>query len=238
MSKTARGAGRRAKGQAPDTRPAAHGKPDTKLLLIETAQRLFGQHGLDGISLREIAAAAGQANSNAVQYHFNDKAGLIRAILDHHVSDFETLRKAQLDALPRAKSQRVRALLKILWLPGMSVVADDGSHPYCRFLLQYMIHPHNVPHPVVQFYTVAATAREQPALEHLMKATRMLRELYATLPPSVLDRRIATLTMMFLATVVEHDNRRLFGKRKQSTPFDAEPVLDMAIAALGAPADT
>jgi hypothetical protein len=39
---------------------------------------------------------------------------------------------------------------------------------------------------------------------------------------------------MFLATVVEHDNAKLRGKRAASAEFDLEPVLDMAIGALSA----
>jgi AcrR family transcriptional regulator len=238
MKKIAQGVGRRSSRLHAATGPALVKKPETKALLIETAERFFGQHGLDGISLREIAIAAGQSNSNVVQYHFKDKAGLIRAILEHHVSDFEALRKEQLEKLTKKPSQRVRELLKILWMPAMTVVDADGGHRYCRFLQQYMIHPHNVQHPIVQFYKARKTAGEvQQNLAGVIEATRMLRDHYSALPLPVLDRRMSALSMMFLATVVEHDNLQMFGNSEISEPFDLEPVLDMAIGALDAPAN-
>ena len=44
------------------------------------AERLFALHGIDGVSLRQIAAEAGSANNSAVHYHFGSKTGLIAAI--------------------------------------------------------------------------------------------------------------------------------------------------------------
>jgi AcrR family transcriptional regulator len=54
----------------------------TKLAIIRTAEVLFAQRGLDGISLREIGEAAGQRNTGVVQYYFGDRDGLIRAIFE------------------------------------------------------------------------------------------------------------------------------------------------------------
>jgi len=49
--------------------------------LIEAAEALYGRHGLEGVSLRQISFSAGTGNNYAVQYHFGGVAGLIRAIL-------------------------------------------------------------------------------------------------------------------------------------------------------------
>ncbi len=212
-------------------------RPDTKTLLIETAERLFGRHGLDGISLREITAAAGQANSNVVQYHFKNKEGLISAILEAHVEQFEIQRREYLQSLPTETAERARHLLKILWLPAMAIKDSDGSHSYCRFLLQYLIHPHEVPHPLVRFYDAAESSDAlKQHVASLIEATRMLRDLYRHLPVSILNLRLSSLSMMFLATVVEHDNRQLSKSGDTSKTLDVEPILDMALAALNAPA--
>jgi len=61
----------------------------------------------------------------------------------------------------------------------------------------------------------------------------MLRKHYDHLPQATLNRRLLSLSMMFLATVVEHDNSSLFAKHAVSE-FDAEPILDMALGALSA----
>ena len=228
---------RRAPRQHAAPEPSLNRKPDTKTLLIETAERLFGRHGLDGISLREITAAAGQANSNVVQYHFKNKEGLISAILEAHVEQFESQRREYLQKLPTDMPARARHLLKILWLPAMAIKGSDGSHSYCRFLLQYLIHPHKVQHPLVRFYD--ATESSDALKQHvasLIEATRMLRDLYRHLPVSILNLRLSALSMMFLATVVEHDNRQFSESGETSKTFDVEPILDIALAALNAPA--
>ncbi|WP_043201767.1 CerR family C-terminal domain-containing protein [Paraburkholderia acidipaludis] len=51
---------------------------ETRRKIIEAAIGLFGQHGFDGASTREIAARAG-VNAPALQYYFENKEGLYRA---------------------------------------------------------------------------------------------------------------------------------------------------------------
>ena len=52
---------------------------DTKDRVLDAAQKLFGEHGLEGTSLRAITNAAG-ANLAAVNYHFGSKEELFRAV--------------------------------------------------------------------------------------------------------------------------------------------------------------
>ena len=48
--------------------------------LIETAERLFAEKGIDNVSLREINRAAGQKNVAALHYHFGTRESLLEAI--------------------------------------------------------------------------------------------------------------------------------------------------------------
>src|SRR3546814_15526685 len=46
----------------------ARGRPNEgRQRLLDTAERLFGEHGVDAISVRQITLAAGQANNSAVR---------------------------------------------------------------------------------------------------------------------------------------------------------------------------
>jgi AcrR family transcriptional regulator len=54
----------------------------TRELLMTTAERLFAMNGVEGVTLREIQAAAGQSNSSVITYHFGSQAGLVRAVLE------------------------------------------------------------------------------------------------------------------------------------------------------------
>lgn len=62
-------------------RPSAGGYArgdETRRKIIEAAIGLFGQHGFEGASTRDIAARAG-VNAPALQYYFENKEGLYRA---------------------------------------------------------------------------------------------------------------------------------------------------------------
>ena len=65
----------------------------TRDKLMASALALYAGKSIDGVSFREIAQAAGQRNSNALQYHFGDRAGLLQAIVDKHGGAITGLRE-------------------------------------------------------------------------------------------------------------------------------------------------
>ncbi|OHV05798.1 TetR/AcrR family transcriptional regulator [Mycobacterium talmoniae] len=56
----------------------------------DEALRLFAEHGPDGVTLRDIAAAAGVSPALLVR-HYGSKDGLIEAVDNHVVATFEAL---------------------------------------------------------------------------------------------------------------------------------------------------
>ena len=62
-----------------------HGDGDTRERLIEAASRLFGERGLRQVTVRDICGAA-EANVAAVNYHFGDKLGLYREVLERAIA--------------------------------------------------------------------------------------------------------------------------------------------------------
>lgn len=66
---------------APSRRHHAAGEATRELLMV-AAERLFAMNGVEGVTLREIQVAAGQANSSVITYHFGSQAGLVRALLE------------------------------------------------------------------------------------------------------------------------------------------------------------
>jgi TetR/AcrR family transcriptional regulator, regulator of cefoperazone and chloramphenicol sensitivity len=54
---------------------------ETRRRIIEAAMDLFGEHGFDGASTRDIAARAG-VNAPALQYYFENKEGVYRACIE------------------------------------------------------------------------------------------------------------------------------------------------------------
>ncbi|MBB4133872.1 TetR/AcrR family transcriptional regulator [Gordonia humi] len=53
----------------------------TRIALMEAAERLFAERGVEGATLREIRESAGQSNTSVISYHFGSKLGLIQALI-------------------------------------------------------------------------------------------------------------------------------------------------------------
>jgi AcrR family transcriptional regulator len=62
---------------------------DTREILLETATRLFSEHGFDGVSIRLLAKEAG-VNMALIAYYFGSKEKLFSAIFEEHIPKFGT----------------------------------------------------------------------------------------------------------------------------------------------------
>ena len=65
--------------------------------LKSVALKLFAEHGVDGVTVREIAAAAGQKNHAALTYHFGSKDALISELIVDGARAIDRRRNAWLD---------------------------------------------------------------------------------------------------------------------------------------------
>lgn len=103
---------------------------DTKARLIAAAERLFAEHGVDAVSLREIGREAGARNVIAVQYHFADRDGVLRAIFDKHLPEVDAARLALLDSLPAEPA--VRDLAGALVRPLAAKLAGGSGRDFLQ----------------------------------------------------------------------------------------------------------
>jgi AcrR family transcriptional regulator len=51
----------------------------TRRRLLDAAERLVAERGIDGVTVNEITAASGARNKSAVAYHFGSKLALLEA---------------------------------------------------------------------------------------------------------------------------------------------------------------
>ena len=87
------------------------GEAKTRILL--TAERLFAEHGYNGVSLRTIMAEA-EVNTAAIHYYFRHKEGLLRAIFEMRVSPMNDERQERFDALERESATGIPDIAVVL----------------------------------------------------------------------------------------------------------------------------
>ena len=194
---------------------------ETRARLIRAGERLFAEHGIEVVSLREITRSAGQRNATALQYHFEDRRGLIRAILAKHNLDVEAERHGMLDELEARSGVSVREWVQALVMPAAAKLADrDGGRDYLRIMAELM----NRPDP--RF--------DRRSLEDIRSSVNRWRKLMAPLMPELsvnrLHRRFTALRIMHFELA-----RRAESSRRRDDRLFASHLVDLITAILISP---
>lgn len=85
----------------------------TKERILDTAQRLFADHGVGGTSLRDITKEA-KVNLASVNYHFGSKEELVKSILERNLRPINNRRIELLDELDKKNTGKIPAIEDIL----------------------------------------------------------------------------------------------------------------------------
>ena len=87
----------------------------TREQLLDAAEALFLEGGIEDVSLRAIVRRAGQRNQSAMQYHFGRREDLIKAIIRRRMLQLECRRSKLVDdALARNTDLRLRDCCALL----------------------------------------------------------------------------------------------------------------------------
>lgn len=204
---------------------AAMGKPaarsDVRDRLLAAAETLFAGAGVDAVSLREINAAAGAGNASAIQYHFGDRAGLLRAVLAKHHPAVESRRHALLDQIEAdGRSADLRALAAALVRPLAAELEEPhGGAGYIQILADLANRPRPVLNPANVEDPTDSTFRWRALVEPLLspEAVRLHRRFVAI-----------RFTLTELA-------RRSRDAHKSDVRFFTSHLIDLVAALLAAP---
>ena len=116
-------------------RPTAGGYArgdETRRKIIEAAINLFGQHGFEGASTRDIAAQAG-VNAPALQYYFENKEGLYRACAESLAdASWQAFEPAVLRARAALEHDANTAVLIDAFIDIQRTVADRTFVKHCE----------------------------------------------------------------------------------------------------------
>jgi AcrR family transcriptional regulator len=196
---------------------------DTRERLIDAAELLFAEHGVGGVSLREINRAAGAKNAVAVQYHFGDREGILRAINAKHFPAIDARRHAMLDEYEAQGNDDIRALAAAWVRPLASKLEDtNGGLAYLEIYAELM---NLLP-------SLRDGASEGGRLKRVdsIQRWRLLVEPFLDDDAARLHRRYAV--MRFSAT--EIGRRARSGPHRDDRLFVSD-LIDMCTSMLGAP---
>ncbi len=186
------------------------------------AERLFAEHGIEGVSLRQIGSAAGNANNSAVRYHFGSKDALIRAILGYRLPG---LHQRRIQLIERRPPEDLRAWVSCQLTTIMEQSEQPGSH-YLGFIA--MLHRHGRRDV---FEDLPADLRESTRAFH-----NRLDTLLDQLPDTLRARRAAQANIFILHAAADRERAHAHGT--PLLPFDTEvaELTDAMTGFLQAPA--
>ncbi len=198
----------------------------TRELLILTAERLFAEHGIDAVSLRQINTEAGQRNLSATHYHFGSKEALIGIIYDFRMERVNRRRMAFLSRLEVEKRlDDIHALVEAVVTPIVEeVTGDDSGAHYIRFLAQVIGHPQL---RLDQLWT----SRHADGLSRIV---HQLRSALPQLPAAVYSLRIGLMWEQIIHALADQDLLRENAGQTSHALFISN-LIDVVASGLMAP---
>src|SRR5438045_7607516 len=110
-------------------------KIDTKQRILDSAERLFAEHGFEGTSLRTIIADA-KVNLAAIHYHYRSKEALLDAVIFRRL---EPINRERLRLLAECEAGvgplSLEGVLEAFFAPAVRVGADPiCGKIFCRLI--------------------------------------------------------------------------------------------------------
>lgn len=189
--------------------------PETRNRILDAAESLFVEHGLEATSMRMITALA-EVNLAAVNYHFGNKEKLIQEIFKRRLTELNRQRLVELDTLEqrlhaRGRSIKPSEVLEAFFRPALELATDTagGGHTFMQLLGRTYTEPN-------------AFIRKFLAEEYAETLQRFLAALYASLPKVPREEILWRFHFMMGATsyaIAGTDTLQLFAGRFD----DADP---------------
>ena len=198
----------------------------TREALMRAAEKLIAAKGLENVSIRQIVEAAGQKNESALQYHFKNLQGLVRAI--HAVRD------AQINPMRTALIEKL---------------AGDNGKPTLRDISKLMVEPafllaRSKPdfrqyikafgHEIALTNRSASKAARRGDGETDREIRRLLRSALPELNSAAFDLRLDS-AVRFIASSMYHQARQPNAFKGDQAELFFSSLIDALVGMLGAP---
>lgn len=166
--------------------PPVLARQDTATYMLEVAERLFAEQGVEGVPLHRIVVASGQKNRSAMHYHFGSRSDVVAHLLNLRLAHVNALRHVHIDALvSEGRAHDVRSLVGAAVLPLFETVRDT---PWGRHYVQVMAQTTFSPQ------LLSADLIEKDNISALQRVRTLLGEALPAIPPMLLDQRATWVT--------------------------------------------
>jgi AcrR family transcriptional regulator len=159
----------------------------TRARLLRAGERLFAEHGIHQVPLREINALAGQRNSSALHYHFGSRDGLVEAILSEHQTEMDLEVRPALDRLVDGSGEPMVREIVAVWVDALTEqLQTQSGRDFLRVLPQVL-------------ETVNRTVRDGAVLRESAQSARtfaLLDACLADLPTPVRRERLVAYALI------------------------------------------
>lgn len=123
----------------------------TRERILRAAERLFAEHGYDGVSVRDIGAAA-KVQIALISYYFKNKEGLYRAVFQRRIEPVSAQRRAALQQLLARKKPppTIADVLDALARPWVELRDKRGGQHYTRLIAREVGDPNEARRGIVK----------------------------------------------------------------------------------------
>jgi len=190
---------------------------DTRRNIKVAARRLFAEHGLEAVTVREIVAAAGAKNGGSLNYYFKSKDGLILELINEVFTDLSKVWLERISELDRKGGPtNVREIVDIIVRAHASDAFSDPSPTVNRFLAAVLFKRRKE----------LSTYLEQMNILVFRRLLQMISDLCKDVPKPVMRQRLIFLAWYLLSVNAAHETWRVSRKRSDVWT-DTDPLVNL-----------
>jgi AcrR family transcriptional regulator len=127
---------------------------ETKDRILDAAERLFAERGIEGVSIRDIIRVA-EVNLAAINYHFGTKQALASAVFSRRLGPLNERQLALLDAAEKKANRqplKLEVILEALIRPPVEAGLNPpgGSTVFMRLMGRFFSEPNAEIQPLIR----------------------------------------------------------------------------------------
>lgn len=170
---------------APTTATSAERTPSesaNRQLMLETAERLFAQEGVDSVPLHRIVQDSGQRNRSALHYHFGTRPELVAYVINMRMPIVNARRHELLDAVEAQPGGFTVHDVMLATAQALAEMMDSQpwGRDYARILSQANFNPASCRYDLIS----------PDSMSSLRRVRSLLTALVPEVPSPILDERM------------------------------------------------